>query len=82
MPPAETEVLVEPGQAELLVQLARQLRGTRQALPGVSMPRIDEVRADAPASPIPEMQAGDEVLAYRSQWEKVGSEWPTWQRSL
>jgi hypothetical protein len=81
-PPAETEVVVEPGQAELLVQLARQLRGTRQALPGVSVPRIDEVRADAPASPIPEMQVGDDVLAYRSRWEKVGSEWPTWHRSL
>ena len=35
-PPAEGAVIVEPRQAELLAQLARQLQGARQAPPGVS----------------------------------------------
>jgi RNA polymerase sigma factor (sigma-70 family) len=40
---ADPEVVVEPGQAELLVQLARSLYGIRQAPPGPSLPRIEVV---------------------------------------
>ena len=80
--PARSEVLVEPGQAELLRQLARQLRGTRQAPPGASLPRIEVMPANAPAGPILETQARDDVLEYRAHWEKVGSEWPFVHRSL
>jgi hypothetical protein len=75
-PAARNEIIVEPRQAELLAQLARQLRGTRQGGPGVSLPRIEVVPADAPPSPIRKAQTHDEVLPYRTHWEDVESEWP------
>ncbi len=79
--PAEPEVLVEPGQAELLVQFARNLRGTRQAPPGVSMPQIEVVGADAPAVPIPYAEAAS-VPAHRTEWGTVGDQWPPILRPL
>jgi hypothetical protein len=81
-PPAEGAVIVEPRQAELLAQLARQLQGVRQAPPGVSVPRIETVAADEPPPPIRAPQARDTVPQYRAHWEKVGNEWPFVQRSL
>ena len=73
--PAEPEVLVEPRQAELLLQLARSLRGTRQAPPALSMPRVEVVGADAPAVAIPEAQP-TEVPAHRTEWGTVAGQWP------
>ncbi len=79
--PAEPEVLVEPGQAELLVQFARNLRGTRQAPPGVSLPQIEVVGADAPAVAIPFAEAAS-VPAHRTEWETVEDQWPPMLRPL
>ena len=81
-PPAEGAVIVESRQAELLAQLARQLQGARQAPPGVSVPRIEAVAADAPPPPIQAAQTRDTVLQYRDHWERVGDEWPFVHRSL
>jgi hypothetical protein len=79
--PADAEVIVEPGQAELLAVLGRQLRGVRQAAPGTTTPRIEVVRADAPATPVPTLQATD-VPRYRGDWETVAVEWPFVHRSV
>src|SRR5260221_10587710 len=43
---AGPEVIVEPGQAELLRQLAQEWRGARQRSPGVSVPRLEEFRPE------------------------------------
>jgi hypothetical protein len=74
--PARNEVVVEPGQAELLAELARQWRNARQAGPGLSLPRIEVLPADAPPSAILQAQARDEVPEYRTRWKDVESEWP------
>lgn len=76
VPSVECDVIVEPRQAELFAQLARQMQGARQALPGGSLPRIEVVSADEPAPAIRPAQARDTVLPYRADWEKVGDEWP------
>ncbi len=76
VPSVEGDVIVEPRQAELLAQLGRQMQGARQALPGVSLPRIEAVPANEPAPAIRAAQARDNVLPYRAHWEKVGDEWP------
>jgi len=75
VPPTEPEVIVEPGQADLLVQLGRELQALRQAEPGGTPPRIETVPADAPVAPIPKMGAA-EAQSYRAEWETVASEWP------
>jgi len=64
--PKEPEVVVEPAQAELLAELSRKMWGTRQAVPGTT---------------IPEMPEGD-VPRYREQWEPVAGEWPLVQQSV
>lgn len=74
--PAVKEVIVEPGQAALLLQLARQLNGTRQASPGLPPPPIVVVPADAPPSPIRKAQTHDSVPPHRDHWKKVESQWP------
>ncbi len=81
-PPVEDAVIVEPRQAELLAQLARQLKGARQALPGVSLPRIEAVPAGGPPPRVRAVQEGDTLLQYHAHWEKVGNEWPFLHRSL
>lgn len=73
--PTEPEVIVEPGQAELLVQLGRDLQVMRPAEPGTTPPRIETVPADAPEAPIPRMRTTD-APAYRATWETVAGEWP------
>jgi hypothetical protein len=64
--PKEPEVVVEPAQAELLAELSRKMWGTRQAVPGTT---------------IPEMPEGD-VPRHREQWEPVAGEWPLVQQSV
>jgi len=64
--PKEPEVVVEPAQAELLAELSRKMWGTRQAVPGTT---------------IPEMPEGD-LPRYREQWETVAGEWPLVQQSV
>ena len=81
-PPVDDAVIVEPRQAELLAQFARQLRGARQALPGVSLPRIEAVAADVPPPQVQAVQERDALLQYRAHWETVGNEWPFLHRSL
>ncbi len=76
VPLPRNEVIVEPGQAELLAELARQWRNVRQAGPGLSLPRIEVLPADAPPSAILQAQAKDEVPEYRTRWKDVESEWP------
>jgi len=79
--PADPEILVEPGQKELLLQFARSLRGTRQAPPGVSLPRLEVVGADAPPAAIPEARA-ETIPAHRTEWGTVGDQWPAMHRPL
>jgi hypothetical protein len=79
--PTEPEVIVEPGQAELLAQLGRELRTVQQEVPGATPPRIETVPADAPEAPIPQMRATD-APAYRATWETVAGEWPFIHRSV
>jgi len=80
-PVTERDVMVEPGQAELLVELGRKLWTVRQAAPGTTMPRIETVPADAPETPIPQMRATD-APPYRATWETVAGEWPFIHRSI
>jgi hypothetical protein len=79
--PTELEVIVEPGQAELLAQLGRELRTVQQEAPGTTPPRIETVPADVPEAPIPQMQATG-APAYRATWETVAGEWPFMHRSV
>jgi hypothetical protein len=80
--PVGNAVIVEPRQAELLAEFARQLQGARQALPGVSLPQIEAVAADAPPPQIQAAQTQNTVPQYRNHWESVGNEWPFLHRSL
>jgi hypothetical protein len=71
----EPEVIVEPGQAELLRQLAQEWRGARQRPPGVSVPRLEEIRPeDAPPTRFPDARAAD-VPSHRTIWEPVAGDW-------
>jgi hypothetical protein len=79
--PTEFEVIVEPGQAELLAQFGRELRTVQQEARGTTPPRIETVPADAPEALIPQMQATD-APAYRATWETVAGEWPFMHRSV
>jgi hypothetical protein len=79
--PTEPEVIVEPGQAELLVQLARELRVLRPAEPATTLPRIETVPADAPEAPIPKALLA-EAPSYRAEWETVAGEWPFIHRAV
>ena len=79
--PTEHEVIVEPGQAELLAQRGRELRAVQQEATGTTPPRIETVPADAPEARIPQMQATD-APAYRATWETVAGEWPFMHRSV
>jgi len=79
--PTEHEVIVEPGQAMLLAQLGRELRFVQQEAAVTTPPRIETVPADAPETPIPQMQATD-APAYRATWKTVAGEWPFVHRSV
>jgi hypothetical protein len=79
--PTELEVIVEPGQAELLAQFGRELRTVQQEATGTTPPRIETVPADAREASIPQMPATD-APAYRATWETVAGEWPFMHRSV
>ncbi len=79
--PTEHEVIVEPGQAELLAQLGRELRTVQQEAPRTTPVRIETVAADAPEAPIPQMRATN-APAYRAAWETVEGEWPFMHRAV
>jgi hypothetical protein len=79
--PAEHDVIVEPGQAELLAQLGRELRTVQQEAPRTTPVRIETVAADAPEAPIPQMPATN-APAYRGAWETVEGEWPFMHRAV
>lgn len=78
---AEHEVIVEPGQAELLAQLGRDLRTVQQEAPRTTPLLIGTVPADAPETPIPRMPATD-APAYHAAWETVDGEWPFMHRAV
>jgi hypothetical protein len=79
--PSEHEVIVEPGQAELLAQLGRDLRTVQQEAPRTTPLLIGTVPADAPETPIPRMPATD-APAYHAAWETVDGEWPFLHRAV
>jgi hypothetical protein len=81
VPAREPDVVVEPGQAELLVRLGRELRNVEQVAPGTAPPRVDSVAADAPQTPIPQVPAPG-APAYRATWEAVAGEWPFIHRAV
>jgi hypothetical protein len=76
--PREAAVIVEPGQARLLVELGQQLRDVRQAAPGTSIRGIGGTSA-APAT----IGVGEQtdVPVYRGEWETLAGEWPYVHRS-
>jgi hypothetical protein len=73
-------VLVEPGQAELLTELTRDLRGAQQSPPGAPPPPIEVIPAHS--TPPIESSADVELQPYQLRWESVGSEWPSMRRAL
>lgn len=77
----EPEVIVEPGQAPLLLQLGRELRTVQQEAPRTTPLHIETVPADAPEAPIPRMPATD-APAYRAAWETIEGEWPFIHRAV
>jgi len=77
---SEPAVLVEPGQAALYVELARQLRGTQQVPAGASPPPVEVIPVHARPTVEPPLQS--ELLPHSSVWEVVGSEWPSVRRAL
>ncbi len=79
--PTDREVIVEPGQAELLVQLGRELQALRPAEPGGPPPGVETLPADALEGPIPKVLAV-EAPSYRAEWETVAGEWPFIHRSV
>jgi hypothetical protein len=80
-PPSERDVIVEPGQAELLAQLGRRLRDVREAMPGTAVPRVETLPAGAPDLPIQDLRVTD-LPPYRNEWEAVGGGWPSMHRSV
>jgi len=62
----ELVIVVEPGQAELLAQLGRQLWERRQAAPGTEVVAM-------PEAPTP---------AYRAEWQPLAGVWPQVQQSV
>jgi hypothetical protein len=79
--PTEHEVIVEPGQAELLALLGRELGTVQQEAPRTTPLHIEVMAADAPEAPIPKMPATD-APAYRATWETVEGEWPFVHRAV
>ena len=79
--PAAHEVIVEPGQAELLAQLGRRLRDVREAMPGTAVPRVETLPAGAPDLPIEDTRVTDQP-PHRNEWQEVAGEWPSVYRSV
>ncbi len=77
----EAEVIVEPRQAELLAQLAGQLRRLQEAPPTVRLPQVEELLAYAASAPTPEMPDA-EVPTLHTEWEVIQGTWPAVHRPL
>lgn len=80
--PREEDVVVEPGQAALLAQLARELRGKRVAPPAAAAPQIVAAPLEARPRPILEAPPRDTFLSHRTEWKRIETEWPFVHRSL
>ena len=68
------DVIVEPGQAELLARLAQQLNGLCQVAPGASWPRVEELPMDTPAAAIPSVGVV-QIPSYRMDWVARNGQW-------
>jgi hypothetical protein len=79
-PPALEKVIVEPGQAELLVRFHQSLQDLRPPTTVLSGDEVEVVPAHAAETP-DFTAAVSEVPSYRAAWEKVGDEWPLVQLS-
>jgi hypothetical protein len=77
---ATEAVVVEPGQRELLVELAERLRSRRQPRTVVSAAAVESVPAGARGRSTLEV-APTEVPRYEARWEGVADEWPLVQLS-
>lgn len=78
---AEPEVVVEPGQAELLVAFARTGPGVIEVGSGAAMPRAEGLSVGAAVAPnlaMPEIGA----VRYRTEWRARTDEWPLVQLSV
>ena len=78
--PATGAVVVEPGQRELLVELAERLRSRRQPRTVVSAAAVESVPAGERARSTLEV-APTEVPRYEARWERVADVWPLIQLS-
>jgi len=79
--PAEPEVVVEPGQAELLVAFARTGPGVIEVGSGAAIPRAEGLSMGAAVAPnlaMPEIGA----VGYHTEWRARTDEWPLVQRSV
>jgi len=73
--PALEKVIVEPGQAELLVRFHQSLQDLRPPTTVLSGDEVEVVPAHAAETP-DFTAAVSEVPSYRAAWEKVGDVWP------
>lgn len=73
-------VVVEPGQRELLVELAERLRSRRHPRTVISAAAVEIVPAGTRARSTLEV-APREVPRYEARWERVADVWPLVQLS-
>jgi hypothetical protein len=78
--PDAQPVIVEPGQRDLLVQLAERLQSRRQPRTIISITPVEVVPAGVHESSILEMTR-TEVPRYEGEWERVADVWPLVQLS-
>ena len=78
--PATGAVVVEPGQRELLVELAERLRSRRHPRTVVSAAAVESVPAGERARSTLKV-APTEVPRYEARWERVADVWPLIQLS-
>jgi len=71
---AMPDVIVEPGQAELLARLAQQLNGLCQVAPGASWPRVEEQPMETPVAAIPSAGVA-QIPSYRMDWVARNGQW-------
>jgi hypothetical protein len=79
-PPAREQVIVEPGQAELLVRFGERLQELRPPVTVLSGDEVGVVPAHAAETPTLTATAS-EVPSYQAAWETVADEWPIAQLS-
>lgn len=78
--PARRDVITEPGQAELLAELARSLRGVRQVQAADGVPRAEALPPGAAEATLQGARTG-EPPEYRGDWVAVTDEWPPIHRA-